>query len=75
MTPPTSLRAEAVGFVTVIVLRSGTPAIAIIPALSGASIILLSLKGEGEFTWRTFTVSAQGKEYCKTNIDKYKEVL
>ena len=75
MTPPTSLRAEAKGFVTVIVLCSGTPAIPIISALSGASIIFLSLKGEGEFTWRTIAVSAQSKEYCKTNIDKYKEVL
>lgn len=65
MTPPTSFRAEPVAFVTVIVLSSGTPAVTIISALSGAAVILLTLKGEGKFTWRAVSVSTQREQYCR----------
>lgn len=59
--PPTSFRAEPIGCVTVIVVSGGTPSVTIVPALSGASVILLSLKGEGEFTWSAISVSTQGE--------------
>lgn len=61
MTPPTSFRAEPEGFVSVIALSGGTPAVSIIPARRGASVILLSLKGEGEFARSTLCVATQGE--------------
>lgn len=72
MTPPTSFRAEAIGFVPVVVLSSGTPAVAIISALSGAAVILITLKGEGEFTWRALCVSTQREQYCRKQPKKTK---
>ena len=76
MSPPTSLRAESEGLVAVIVFSGGTPAVTIIPARSGAAVILLSLEVEGEFTGSPLRVAAQGEEHCKTNIKKrYRESL
>lgn len=64
-TRPTRFRAEAVGLVPVIVVSGGTPAISIIPTLSGAAVIAFPLKVEGEFTRRAVSVTTKGKEYCK----------
>lgn len=76
MSPPTSLRAEPEGLVAVIVFSGGTPAVTIIPARSGAAVILLSLEVEGEFTGSALRVAAQGEEHCKTKIEKcYRESL
>lgn len=75
MTPPTSFWAEPEGFVLVIVLSGGTPAVTIIPAGSGAFLILLSQEDEGEFTCSALCVSTNGEQYCKTNIHKYIKVL
>lgn len=61
MAPPTRFRAEPEGFVTVIVLSSGTPAVTVVPALSGASVILVPLKGEGELAWRALCVASHGE--------------
>lgn len=68
LTAPTGFGAEPEGFVYVIVFCRGTPAVAIVPAWSGASIVLLSHEGEGEFTGSAFCVAAQGEEHCKTHI-------
>lgn len=70
MTPPTSFRAEPKGLVHIIVLGGGAPSVAVVPARGGASVILLSLKGEGEFARRTLSVATQGEKHCKTNIKK-----
>ncbi|TNN35542.1 hypothetical protein EYF80_054299 [Liparis tanakae] len=47
MTSPTGLGAEAEGFVLVVVLGGGAPAVAVVPAFGGAGVVLVSLEGGG----------------------------
>lgn len=70
MTLPTSFRAEPEGFVCVVVVGGGTPAVAVIPALGGASVITLPLEGEGEFTRSALCVATQGEEHCNINVGR-----
>lgn len=68
--PLTGFRAEAIGFVLVIILSCCTPAIAVISARGGAAVILLTLEGEGEFTWGAIGVSTQGEEHCNAKVER-----
>lgn len=61
----TSFGAEAEAFVRVVVFGRGAPAVAVVPAGCGAPVILLSLKGEWEFTRSSLGVTPQGEEHCK----------
>lgn len=75
----TGFGTEAEGFVRVVVLGRGAPAVAIVPASCGTAVILLSLKGEWEFTCSPLGVTPQGEEHCKkkrsTNTDIIYRIL
>lgn len=71
----TCFRTEAEAFVHIVVLSSGAPAVAVVPAGCGASVILLSLKGEGEFTRCPLSVPTQGEEHCETKVGKSKPII
>jgi len=77
ITSPTGLWAEGVDFVLVVVLGGGAPAVAVVPAFSGAGVELLSLEGEGELTRSAFCVPPDGEQHCgrRTGIREYKEVI
>lgn len=71
----TGFRAEAEAFVHVVVLGGGAPAVAVLPAGCGALLILLSLKGEWEFTRSPLRITTQGEEHCETEVGKYKPII
>lgn len=71
----TCFRTEAEAFVHIIVLSSGAPAVAVVPAGCGASVILLSLKGEGKFTRCPLSITTQGEEHCETKVRKCKPII
>lgn len=68
----TCFRTEAEAFVHIVVLSSGAPAVAIVPAGRGAAVISLSLKGEGEFTRCPLSVTTQGEENCEKMSENVK---
>lgn len=61
----TSFGTKAECFVHVVVLGRGAPAVAVAPASCGAPIIVLSLKGEWEFTRSALGITPQSEEHCK----------
>ena len=59
---PTSLRAEAVLLVTVIVLGGATPAVAVRAALRGAAVVRRALEAERELAGLSVSVAAHGEQ-------------
>lgn len=66
---------EAEAFVHIVILSRGAPAVAVVPAGCGATLILLALKGEGEFTRCPLSVPTQGEEHCETKVRKHKSII
>lgn len=59
---PTSLGAEAILLVTVIVLGGATPAVAIRAALCGAAVVACALEPERELAGLSIAVATQGEQ-------------
>lgn len=63
----TSFGTEPITLVAVVVLGGSTPTVAIITALSGATVILVPLEREGELAGGSIGISTQCKQHCSTN--------
>jgi len=68
--PLTSLWAESVAGVAVIVVGGAAPAVAVVTTRRGALVICVPLKREGELAGGAVTVPTQREQHCNDKLDK-----
>lgn len=66
--PLTSLWAESVAGVAVIVVGGGTPAVAVIAARRGTLVVFVPLKREGELAGGAVSVPAQREQHWNNKL-------